>query len=81
MTDLEKKLNKIYNYADLIHSENILILSIIGSLLRESDKPDIENVLKLIFSKERIYKKEYMKMMLRLHNNSSQKFLGINICT
>lgn len=22
MTDLEKKLNKIYNYADLIHTEN-----------------------------------------------------------
>lgn len=26
MTDLEKKLNKIYNYADLIHTENILML-------------------------------------------------------
>lgn len=73
MTDLEKKLNKIYNYADLIHSENLLILSIIGSLLRESDKPNqrLKNVSILIFSKERIYKKEYMKMMLRLHNNSS----------
>lgn len=71
MTDLEKKLNKIYNYADLIHSENLLILSIIGSLLRESDKPEIESVLRLISSKERIFKKEYTKMMLRLHNNSS----------
>lgn len=46
MTDLEKKLNKIYNYADLIHSENLLILSIIGSLLRESDKPEIEKCVK-----------------------------------
>lgn len=46
MTDLEKKLNKIYNYADLIHSENLLILSIIGSLLRESDKPEIEKCIK-----------------------------------
>ena len=71
MKDLEKKLNKIYNYADLIHSENLLILSIIGSLLKESDKPEIENVSRIIFSKERIYKKEYMKMILRLHNNSS----------
>lgn len=25
MTDLEKKLNKIYNYADLIHTENNFI--------------------------------------------------------
>ena len=46
MTDSEKKLNKIYNYADLIHSENLLILSIIGSLLRESDKPEIEKRIK-----------------------------------
>lgn len=46
MTDLEKKINKIYNYADLIHSENLLILSIIGSLLRESDKPDVEKCIK-----------------------------------
>ena len=45
MTDLEKKLNKIYNYADLIHSENLLILSIIGSLLRETDKPEIEECI------------------------------------
>lgn len=71
MTDLEKKLNKIYNYADLIHSENLLILSIIGSLLKESDKPEIENVSRIIFSKEKIFKKEYTKMILRLHNNSS----------
>ena len=46
MTDLEKKLNKIYNYVDLIHSENLLILSIIGYLLRESDKPEIEKCIK-----------------------------------
>lgn len=46
MTDLEKKLNKIYNYTDLIHSENLLILSIIGSLLRESDKSEIEKCIK-----------------------------------
>ena len=46
MTDLKKKLNKIYNYADLIHSENLLILSIIGSLLREVDKPEIEKCIK-----------------------------------
>ena len=46
MTDLEKKLNKIYNYTDLIHSENLLILSIIGSLLREVDKPEIEKCIK-----------------------------------
>lgn len=31
---------------DLIHSENLLILSIIGSLLRESDKPEIEKCIK-----------------------------------
>lgn len=73
MNDLEKKkLNKIYNYADLIHSENLLILSIIGSLLRESDKPEIEKCIKAyIQQRERIFKKEYTKMMLRLHNNSS----------
>lgn len=79
MTDLEKKLNKIYNYADLIYSENLLILSIIGSLLRESDKPEIENVLRLIFSKEKIFKKEYTKMMLRLHNNTSKMWFFLNI--
>ena len=40
------ELNKIYNYADLIHSENLLILSIIGSLLREVNKPEIEKCIK-----------------------------------
>lgn len=60
MTDLEKKLNKIYNYADLIHSENLLILSIIGSLLRESDKPEIEKCIKTyIQQKENIQKGVY----------------------
>ena len=54
MTDLEKKLNKIYNYADLIHSENLLILSIIGSLLRESDKSEIEKCIKRKYSKRNI---------------------------
>ena len=57
MTDLEKKLNKIYNYADLIHSENLLILSIIGSLLRESDKSDVEKCIKgFIKQRENIQK-------------------------
>lgn len=46
MTDLEKRINRIYNYADLIHSENLLILSILGSLLREQDKPEIEKCIK-----------------------------------
>lgn len=62
MTDLEKKLNKIYNYADLIHSENLLILSIIGSLLRlrESDKPEIEKCIKTyIQQRENIQKGLY----------------------
>lgn len=60
MTDLEKKLNKIYNYADLIHSENLLILSIIGSLLRESDKPEIEKCIKTyIQQRENIQKGVY----------------------
>ena len=60
MTDLEKKLNKIYNYADLIHSENLLILSIIGSLLRESDKPEIEKCIKTyIQQRENIQKGMY----------------------
>ena len=71
MTDLEKKLNKIYNYTDLIHSENLLILSIIGSLLRESDKPEIEKCIKT-YIQQRENKKEYTKMMLRLHNNTSK---------
>ena len=60
MTDLEKKLNKIYNYADLIHSENLLILSIIGSLLREADKQEIHKCIKTYIQ------------MLRLHNNTSK---------
>ena len=60
MTDLEKKLNKIYNYDDLIHSENLLILSIIGSLLRESDKPEIEKCVKsYIQQRENIQKGVY----------------------
>lgn len=60
MNDLEKKLNKIYNYADLIHSENLLILSIIGSLLRESDKPEIEKCIKTyIQRRENIQKGVY----------------------
>ena len=60
MTDLEKKLNKIYNYADLIHSENLLILSIIGSLLRESDKPEIDKCIKTyIQQRENIQKGIY----------------------
>lgn len=60
MTDLEKKLNKIYNYADLIHSENLLILSIIGSLLRDSDKPEIEKCIKAyIQQRENIQKGLY----------------------
>jgi hypothetical protein len=46
MTDLEKKLNKIYNYADLIHTENILMLSILSSLLNEETKSDIEKCIK-----------------------------------
>ena len=46
MTDLEKKLNKIYNYADLIHTENILMLSILSSLLNEETKSDIEKSIK-----------------------------------
>lgn len=46
MTDLEKKLNKIYNYADLIHVENILILTILSSLLNEEIKSDIEKCIK-----------------------------------
>nr|WP_297940201.1 hypothetical protein [uncultured Lachnoclostridium sp.] len=57
MTDLEKKINRIYNYADLIHSENLLILSIIGSLLRESDKPEVEKCIKgFIQQRENIQK-------------------------
>lgn len=60
MTDSEKKLNKIYNYADLIHAENLLILSIIGSLLRESDKPEIEQCIKTyIQQRENIQKGLY----------------------
>ena len=55
-----KKLNKIYNYADLIHSENLLILSIIGSLLRESDKPEIEKCIKAyIQQRENIQKGKF----------------------
>lgn len=46
MTDLEKKLNKIYNYADLIHTENILMLTILSSLLNEETKSDIEKCIK-----------------------------------
>lgn len=46
MTDLEKKLNKIYNYADLIHTENILMLTILSSLLNEEGKSDIEKCIK-----------------------------------
>lgn len=46
MTDLEKKLNKIYNYADLIHTENILMLTILSSLLNEEIKSDIEKCIK-----------------------------------
>lgn len=72
MTDLEKKLNKIYNYADLIHSENLLILSIIGSLLRESDKPEIEKCIKTYIQQRENIRKGYTKMMLRLHNNTSK---------
>ena len=46
MTDLEKKLNKIYNYADLIHTENILMLTILNSLLNEEVKSGIEKCIK-----------------------------------
>ena len=46
MTDLEKKLNKIYNYADLINTENILMLTILNSLLNEEVKSDIEKCIK-----------------------------------
>ncbi len=46
MTDSEKKLNKIYNYADLIHTENILMLTILSSLLNEEIKLDIEKCIK-----------------------------------
>lgn len=46
MTDLEKKLNKIYNYADLIHTENILMLTILSSWLNEEVKSDIEKYIK-----------------------------------
>ena len=46
MTDLEKKLNKIYNYADLIHTENILMLTILSYLLNEEVKSDIEKCIK-----------------------------------
>ena len=46
MTDLEKKLNKIYNYADLIHTENILMLTILSSLLNEESKSHIEKCIK-----------------------------------
>lgn len=46
MTDLEKKLNKIYNYADLIHTENILMLTILSSLLNEEIKSHIEKCIK-----------------------------------
>lgn len=46
MTDLEKKLNKIYNYADLIHTENILMLTILNSLLNEEVKSHIEKCIK-----------------------------------
>ena len=57
MTDLEKRINRIYNYADLIHSENLLILSIIGSLLREQDKPEVEKGIKgFIQQRENIQK-------------------------
>lgn len=45
MTDLEKKLNKIYNYADLIHTENILMLTILSSLLNEEIKSHIEKCI------------------------------------
>lgn len=45
MTDLEKKLNKIYNYTDLIHTENILMLTILSSLLNEEVKSDIEKCI------------------------------------
>lgn len=46
MTDSEKKLNKIYNYADLIHTENILMLTILSSLLDKEIKSDIEKCIK-----------------------------------
>lgn len=46
MTDLEKKLNKIYNYADLILTENILMLTILSSLLNEEIKSHIEKCIK-----------------------------------
>ena len=46
MTDLEKKLNKIYNYADLIHTEYILMLTILSSLLNEEIKSHIEKCIK-----------------------------------
>lgn len=60
MTDLEKKLNKIYNYADLIHTENILILTILSSLLNEEIKPDIEKCIKTyIQQRENIQKGLY----------------------
>lgn len=60
MTDLEKRINRIYNYADLIHSENLLILSILGSLLREQDKPEIEKCIKgYIQQRENIQKGLY----------------------
>ena len=74
MTDLEKKLNKIYNYADLIHSENLLILSIIGSLLREVDKPEIEKRIKnYIQQRENIQKKEKLIQNLQKYRESKKK--------
>lgn len=60
MTDLEKRINRIYNYCDLIHSENLLVLSILGSLLREQDKPEIEKCIKgYIQQRENIQKGLY----------------------
>ena len=60
MTDLEKKLNKIYNYADLTHTENILILTILSSLLNEEIKLDIEKCIKTyIQQRENIQKGLY----------------------
>ena len=60
MNYFEKKLNTIYKYAVLIHSENLLLLSIIGSLLRESDKPEIEKCIKTyIQQRENIQKRVY----------------------
>lgn len=61
MTGLEKKLNKIYNYADLTHTENILILTILSSLSNEEIKSDIEKCIKTYYSTKREYTKRSVR--------------------